>query len=1145
MSDIHDPATSSPFRVLYQLTDEEKDRERRNRVPKGVLHRDAELRRILSEITHPLQLNSLLTYARLDDGSRSPWRIWKGSRARAKTRGSSIVRFILQFARVSDTQAVLIAHYRSDDHDDYQRHQLPRLRAGQRPLAPTPKIPKNPNISAREETPELALIRAVRAPGDLEPRLGGPTLLEGREVPYSLDRHAVADAIRRGVHSRIPTTQGSVSIHPDGYGGAAISIGDEADDLVREYTLSVLDNDDAWDTVRRCAATPDRDPCLVLSSSEKALLNSFENNGTLPLLINGSPGSGKTTLLTLSLAALVVSSRQDQKLQGSSPLFVTYSEELRDRTQERLINALVLLHGWRLTDAQDTAADVCRTFTEIVDGILGTSRAPSESGVIAADLASDEWRRFLEWRGPHDEEDRRNNGRMRPVRCFRALKMFVFGYLPSDGPPSPEDLEDIMSRRKALRDVHDFTEEDLNYVLQVWSNFRLTIGPEGTLADRSVRASEIVSQQPERFCTRGHIIIDEAQDLTEHDIRLLINLSRFSTVGDSQTQSHTGRRTSDIAFPLIIAGDEMQSVSSSGFTFQGTQELIKQVAAELELDLANWPLEIRLTENFRNLPEVADLVTSSRRLISHLTKARHIADAIVYRASEGDGAIEQVIDDRPIDESIRTILKRESSIVIVPCPSERRAAFVAGRLQSIVGDRIEDSMLQGVKTVEACKGLEYDDAILCGFGTAYADLKKRDELSWLLNALVVAVSRARNRVIFLDEPGTDKALFNDLRDLGKLSTEFRQVKNVLISDVSRAKSLISQLSELLTETDPGRPDETALSRLHALLVEVREILSEQTFRSSPLQRLATTEAWATEWHSYLVTRGAPQWTRVNAHPERRLWEWIVDHAITSGSHKTLRSFLKSKPRVTDRSRRRIFSAVCAIAVSPNRSESPEVRLHELGEHLNNLAPTVSERWIYQVSSRYPVCADLWSQVQRTTLAMRGPFKPNVASDIVTLLRKADPSEWLASAVFVMTALPDAATALNRLASERTNLPENIVEILELRSLTEGCGLVWLDEEAQGALIGLLRSGTTTENDIIRAMSLESVRLCAAKQFARVAELSDPYAPHNDAYHSNAQIFAQAAIAALLDFELDGISAQLVKVREKLDAKGRDSRYDQQ
>jgi len=177
--------------------------------------------------------------------------------------------------------------------------------------------------------------------------------------------------------------------------------------------------------------------------------------------------------------------------------------------------------------------------------------------------------------------------------------------------------------------------------------------------------------------------------------------------------------------------------------------------------------------------------------------------------------------------------------------------------------------------------------------------------------------------------------------------------------------------------------------------------------------------------------------------------------------------------------------------------------------------------------------------------MRGPFKPNVASDIVTLLRKADPSEWLASAVFVMTALPDAATALNRLASERTNLPENIVEILELRSLTEGCGLVWLDEEAQRALIGLLRSGTTTENDIIRAMSLESVRLCAAKQFARVAELSDPYATHNDAYHSNAQIFAQAAIAALLDFELDGISTQLVKVREKLDAKGTDSRYDQQ
>ncbi len=1133
MSGIPDSVGPNHFTVHYQLTVEEQDRERRNRVPEDVLHRDAELRRILSEITHPLQLNSLLTYVRLDDGSKSPWRIWKGSRTGAKTRGSGIVRFILQYARVSNTQVVLIAHYRSDNHDDYQYHQLPRLRAGKRSLAPIPKIPRVPT---NEESPKLALTRVIRAPGDLAPWLGLHTLREARGIPYSLNRHEVSDAIRRGVHSTISTAHGLVVVYPDSDGGATITVDDEIDDLVREYPSRVLDDDDAWDTARRCAATPDRDPCLALSSSERALLRKFEVDGTLPLLINGSAGSGKTTLLTLSLAALVVSSSQGQELQGSNPLFVTYSEELRDRTRERLINALVLLHGWRLTDAEDTAADVCCTFTEIVDGILGESRSPSDSGVTAADLASEEWRRFLKWRGPHDETDRRNNGRMRPLRCFQALKMFVFGYLPSDGPPSPEELEDIMTRRKALRDVHDFNEDDLNYVLKVWNEYRLTIGPEGTLADRSVRASEIVSQQPERFCTRGHIVIDEAQDLTEHDIRLLINLSRFSTEGVPQTHSQTGRPTSDIAFPLIIAGDEMQSVSSSGFTFQGTQELIKQVAAELGLDLANRPLESTLTENFRNLPKVAELVTSSRRLISGLTKARHIPDVTVWRASEGDGAVEQISDIRPIHESIQTILKRESSIVIVPCPSEKRAAFVAGPLQAILGDRLKDSPLQGVKTVEACKGLEFDDAILCGFGTEYAKLKERGELSWLLNALVVAVSRARNRVIFLDEPGADKALIDDLLNLGKLSAEPRQVTEVRITDESRAKTLVSQLSELLNETDPGRPDETAILRLNALLAEVREILSEQTSRSSSLQRLETTEAWATEWHSYLVKRGTPQWARVNAHPEGRLWEWIVDDSLANGSHKTLRSLLASKPRVTDRSRWRIFSAACAVAVSPHRSEPMEVRLHELGQHLNNLAPTESERWIDQVSSRHQICADLWSQVQRTTLAMRGPFNPGVASDIVRLLREADASEWLASAVFVMTALPDASTALNRLASERPNLPHNIVEILELRSLIDGYGLTWLDENAQRAIIELLRSGKTTERDIIRAMSLESVRLCAAKQFARLAELADPNVRHSDVHPSNARMFAQAAIAALIEVELDGISAQLVEVREKLGAR---------
>lgn len=373
MSDIDGAETvRSSFKVKYQLTDAE--RKRQDDLPKSVRDSDSELRKLLSEITDTRQLKQLFHPVRLNSKNVSPWRIWKGapygSKPGSKTVGTNMVRFILQYERVSINAVVIIAHFRSDDHDLYEK-MLQRVKSGNFTVV-RPRIKITENVEA--PTPSIA--RLMQAPGSLLPNFD-PHLKEGSDIPPDFERVKIKNALNRRERSHFSTTLGKVSLVPDGNGGATLLLEDEVGDVVREYPTSVLRDEESWEIVRKCAEEPDIDPCLMLSDSQRRFLEDFRSEGHLPILVNGSPGSGKTTLLTLALAALVHESSVGEKLSGAQPLFVTYSEELRDRARKRLINTLVIHREWGREKAEKAAKVSCRTFTEIVNEIIGGSVADS------------------------------------------------------------------------------------------------------------------------------------------------------------------------------------------------------------------------------------------------------------------------------------------------------------------------------------------------------------------------------------------------------------------------------------------------------------------------------------------------------------------------------------------------------------------------------------------------------------------------------------------------------------------------------------------------------------------------------------------------------------------------------------------------
>ena len=78
-----------------------------------------------------------------------------------------------------------------------------------------------------------------------------------------------------------------------------------------------------------------------------------------------------------------------------------------------------------------------------------------------------------------------------------------------------------------------------------------------------------------------------------------------------QTYASNSEKISiSVILPLMLAGDEMQSINPTGFTFGGCQETLNEIAANLGFEINSIPNPCRLTENFRSLKSIVEIGTA-------------------------------------------------------------------------------------------------------------------------------------------------------------------------------------------------------------------------------------------------------------------------------------------------------------------------------------------------------------------------------------------------------------------------------------------------------------------------------------------------------------------------------------------------------
>ncbi|EHR60866.1 HelD family protein [Saccharomonospora cyanea] len=240
------------------------------------------------------------------------------------------------------------------------------------------------------------------------------------------------------------------------------------------------------------------------------------------------------------------------------------------------------------------------------------------------------------------------------------------------------------------------------------------------LAERQEAASDLTAAQRaalDRSWTFGHVIVDEAQELSEMDWRLLM------------------RRCPSRSMTLV--GDVSQTGSAAGTS--SWDRVLRPYVAD------RWRFR-ELTVNYRTPAEIMELASAVLAEINpRLSAPRSVRKSGVepwQRSSSSDSLAADV--RRWVDEELAALTReRGGGTLAVLCPDSeegRLAAELAGTQAAAGLDDTEDNPRVSVLTVDRAKGLEFD-AVLVVDPEGIVAASPRG-----LNDLYVALTRATQRL---------------------------------------------------------------------------------------------------------------------------------------------------------------------------------------------------------------------------------------------------------------------------------------------------------------------------------------------------------------------------------------------------------------
>lgn len=531
----------------------------------------------------------------------------------------------------------------------------------------------------------------------------------------------------------------------------------------RAYPFTMLEDKDYWQKMEN-----DSTSNMILSSEESDIIGTVRE---YPMFISGRAGSGKSTVLQYLFAEIIIRYLQsriyeDEGESLSMPVYLSYSESLIEKAEELTESLFSHNHIYQKElldfDYKEDVEPLIKNgmfcvFDKLVRNLIANHNEKDLQNFNSKNRISFAKFKHL-WEQKFSKTPKyRKYG---PSICWHIIKTYIKGWDSAEY-LTPEKYNNIG------RDNQTVPDSTYKFVFDnIWANWYSLLRDEGYWDDQDlVRFCLHPSEDPADTCVEpsySAVFCDESQDFTRIELELILGLS---------TLSHRSLINSADVYkiPFIFAGDEFQTLSPTGFSWNSLRSFFnRELARHLNIESSEFsPSEpLQLVNNYRSSGAIVKLGNRLQLLRGarfeqpskpQQTYFTDLGAPVFYFQEEAE---------------VISRLKRKNLILIVPADDGMTAKeyIESTSLKNLI-EFYENGTPKDITILNPAqaKGLDYDNVAIYGFGNKCynlslakvlehlrsnnkndTDSEKEINAKYHLNNAYVAATRAKERLFVID-----------------------------------------------------------------------------------------------------------------------------------------------------------------------------------------------------------------------------------------------------------------------------------------------------------------------------------------------------------------------------------------------------------
>ena len=516
---------------------------------------------------------------------------------------------------------------------------------------------------------------------------------------------------------------------------------------------------------------------LALSPEEMNILNHSDSatGNRFPLFINGRAGSGKSTILQYLLKSyLYLAIEHWTKNKPYTPLYLTYSKKLRDfaiRSSHKLLknNSIILLEknkNWELKYHKHQKQVFDSTFKLFQDFMVELLPKKERLNFLPENQIT-----YAGFKQLWESTIGRGNLRHYNVDLvWHIIRTYIKGMSRGLGLDfTPKDYIHLPEKHKTIEN-NDFIE----IYEKIWKKWYLKYCQEHKAWDEQDLALAVLAKAdfPQTYPA---IFCDEAQDFTIIELKILYHLSLFS---NRNIENQIGN------IPFVFAGDPLQTLNPTGFRWEAVKAnfynyLIAPIERRNNKSGKNELNYKELIFNYRSSKNIVDFCNIIQLLrLCLFGNTYRIKPQLTWFSSK---SMTPFIHPKNSSKA-QQLLEHDALIIIPNCHESEESEYVKNDpilSKSIACD--ETGLPLNVLSPSSAKGLEYSEIVvlycfgescpkslldrLQGKASLFPEPKQLIKWEYFLNRLYVAISRAKQRLIILDDPKTFKTFWDVIQHI--------------------------------------------------------------------------------------------------------------------------------------------------------------------------------------------------------------------------------------------------------------------------------------------------------------------------------------------------------------------------------------------